>query len=459
MTKATANLIAALLFVFVAGVPCSSAQVVAPGDPRPAPTDNTPQPGYLNLGPHAPKPADSSNSTPGNNIQPVGAYNASTNPRQDNGTTAQQSGNQQDNSSNNNTAGQPAAQPTNSNNPPSAAATQTPGWHPLLPAQPAQPAQNNSSINNLQGNPASSINNLPAAAAANSAQPGKTADVSQKPAGATGSAPSNLLIGQGDLIEVDVYAAPDFDKNVRVDSNGNAVLPMIGAVKVEGLTSAQAADLIAKRLAAGEFFNDPQVSVFIKEYVTQGITVMGEVQHPGIYPVLGPRTLFDAISLAGGTTPKSGDTVTVTRRATPRAPMTYKLSNRGSNSLESNVDIYPGDTVFIATAGIVYVVGSVRTPGGYVMDNGKMTAMQALAMAQGANSTAALKRTKLVRRTATGQEEIPLPMAEITSGKKPDVPLQPDDILFIPNSASKSAFHRGLEAAVQAATGAAIYHP
>ena len=93
------------------------------------------------------------------------------------------------------------------------------------------------------------------------------------------------------------------------------------------MTTEQAQAAIAKRYVAGGFFTDPQVSVFAKEYVTQGVSVLGEVQKPGVYPVLGARTLFDVLSLAGGTTPKAGKLVSITHRDHPQTPISVSLSN------------------------------------------------------------------------------------------------------------------------------------
>jgi len=120
----------------------------------------------------------------------------------------------------------------------------------------------------------------------------------------SGEAGFEILIGPGDLVEVSVYGAPDYIKDVRVGSTGEITLPLAGTVKVGGLTPAQAEALIAKRLSDGNFFNDPRVSVLEKEFTAQGISVMGEVQKPGVYQMPGPRKLFDALSAAGGTTPR-----------------------------------------------------------------------------------------------------------------------------------------------------------
>ena len=176
--------------------------------------------------------------------------------------------------------------------------------------------------------------------------------------------PTVPVIGAGDLLKVSVLGAPDSDQEVRVDAKGNIFLNFIGAVAVAGQTTEQAQAEIAKKYVAGGFFTNPQVSVFAKEYVTQGVSVLGEVQRPGVYPVLGARSLFDVLSLAGGTTPKAGKLISITHRETPQSPTTVSLSNDSAESVRSNVDIYPGDTIMVSKAGMVYVVGDVHRPSG-----------------------------------------------------------------------------------------------
>src|SRR5215472_8193921 len=272
--------------------------------------------------------------------------------------------------------------------------------------------------------------------------------------------PSDLVIGAGDLLEVAVFGADDFDKLVRVSSSGDVSLPFIGSVGLAGLTTTQAEKLLEKRLLDGGYFADPQVSVFEKEYQTQGVSVAGEVQKPGIYPMLGSHRLFDVISAASGTTLKAGNQVTISHRDASQPPQTVTLAGNSSDSTRNNPEVLPGDTVVVQKAGIVYVVGDVRTPGGFVMDKPVVTVLQALAMAQGANTTAKLDAARLIRRTGDQREDVPIALKKILSSQAPDVNLQADDILFVPNSRAKSALHRGLEAIVQAATGVAIYsHP
>jgi polysaccharide export outer membrane protein len=275
------------------------------------------------------------------------------------------------------------------------------------------------------------------------------------PAQPTGSM---IVIGGGDLLKVAVFGAPESDQEVRVDQDGNTSLNFIGSVHVAGLTAEQAQELVAKKLVSGGFFTQPQVSVFVKEYATQGVSVLGEVSKPGVYPVLGSRRLFDVLSLAGGTSQKAGRLVSVTHRDHPEAPRSLLLSNDPNESAKSNIDIFGGDTVVVSRAGVVYVVGDVKKPSGVVMDNGTdMTVLQAIAMAEGANSTAALNKAKLIRKTPNGPQEVPLPLRDMLSNKSPDIRLQAEDIIFVPNSAAKSATRRSLEAIIQTATGLAVY--
>ncbi len=271
--------------------------------------------------------------------------------------------------------------------------------------------------------------------------------------------PSELLIGSGDLLQISVEGAPEFMHEVRVSREGQITLPMIGKITVGGLSASQAQDLIATRLRDGKYFRDPQVNVFAKEYATQGISVLGEVTKPGIYPLLGTHTLFDAISAAGGVTPKAGKKVMIMRRGETEAQV-VEMPIGIQDWSHSNVEVKPGDTVMVSKAGIVYVVGDVKLPGGFVMENSKMTVLQAIALAQGTNPTASLGKAKLIRKSASGeQKETPIALNKIYSAKNPDMPLEAEDILFIPNSKAKTGFRKGLDTIISTASGMAVYHP
>jgi polysaccharide biosynthesis/export protein len=310
--------------------------------------------------------------------------------------------------------------------------------------------------------PQSPLSTAPDTPAPVDTSPGSPAanNAPNKAVGGAPSAPSpDLRIGVGDLLEITVFGAPDFDRQVRVSSSGEVTLPLIGPVHLAGLTAAEGEKLVEKRLLDGGYFNDPHVSIFAKEYQTQGVSVMGEVMKPGIYPMLGSHKLFDVISAAGGMTQKAGNQVTVTHREGDKPVENVTLAGNGSDSVKNNPDVLPGDTVVVQKAGIVYVVGDVHLPGGFIMDKPQLTVLQALAMAQGANPTAKLDGARLIRNSGGQRTEVPIALKKILASKAPDVNLQADDILFVPNSAAKSAFRRGMEAVVQAAVGVAIYHP
>jgi polysaccharide export outer membrane protein len=272
------------------------------------------------------------------------------------------------------------------------------------------------------------------------------------------TSPPDLLIGAGDLLEVSLYGMPDFRTEVRVNSGGQISLPMVSTVTVGGLSIERAQALIERELSQKGLFNDPHVTVFEKEYATQGISVLGEVQKPGIYPMLGSRNLYDVISAAGGTTPKAGRYVLITRRNDPQHPVQVPLVTGSRESMENNVPVEPGDTIMVSKAGVVYVVGDVHQPGGFVMENGNdITVVKAIALAQGTNPNAALNSARLIRKTPEGPKEVPLPLKQILAAKAPDVSLQADDVVFVPGSAGKSAAKRGAEAILQMATGIAIW--
>jgi len=183
------------------------------------------------------------------------------------------------------------------------------------------------------------------------------------------------------------------------------------------------------------------------------------VKTPGVYPVLGARSLFDFISAAGGLTPSAANTAAIMHRGQPDKQDVVKLSNDPAKVSAANVPIEPGDTILVPRAGIVYVVGDVGKPGGFLIDNTeRLSVLQAIALASGTNRTAALNSSKLIRKSVTGREEIPLPLKKILQNKSADMRLEDGDILFIPSSTAKGIGWGSVQSAVNAAGLAAIYH-
>jgi polysaccharide export outer membrane protein len=290
-------------------------------------------------------------------------------------------------------------------------------------------------------------------------QPPVTSSDSAKPsASAVFNRNYEPLIGVGDLLKVSVLSAPDYDQELRVDGEGDVVLALVGAVHIAGLTTEQAQQTIRKRLVDGAYFADPQVAVFEKEYATQGVSVLGEVQKPGVYPLTGPRRLFDVLSLASGTTPKAGQIVSISHRDDPKSLRTVTLSNDPEKNIDADVEILPGDTVVVTKAGVVYVVGAVKTSTGIILENSNgITVLQAVATAGGMAPNASLNGAKIIRKGPNGPLEVPISLKKIMAAKSPDVKLQPEDILFVPTSAGKTAAGMALESGVRLATSVAAY--
>lgn len=267
-----------------------------------------------------------------------------------------------------------------------------------------------------------------------------------------------LRIAPGDLLDVAVFDTPELSAKLRVDSKGNVTLPLGDVVHVADQTAEEASTAIEARLHDRDILKNPHVSVFISEYATQGVSVLGEVKNPGVYPVLGIHGLLDFISVAGGVTPSAGKSVTVTHKNDPAHPVTVLLDNNPDLVAHANVAILPGDTILVSRSGIVYVVGDLVKPGGFLIENNdRLTILQALALAQGANRTAALDHSRLIRKTPQGRTEQSVELKKILAGKKPDVRLEDGDILFVPSSQAKNMVYRSMEATIGLVTGLAIY--
>ena len=226
-------------------------------------------------------------------------------------------------------------------------------------------------------------------------------------------------------------------------------------VHLAGLTTGQAEALIASKLKGGNYLLAPQVSVIIREYSTQGVSVLGEVKTPGVYGVAGGQSLLDVLAAAGGTTPVAGAEITI-QRASDGSTLSVVLSKDAHHWLSSNVRLYPGDKVIIPRAGLVYVLGDVGRPGGFVMQNdGKITLLQALAMAGGTTPTSRMNGARLLRKGSSGYTDIHIELNKMLKGQEVDVQLQAEDIVYVPGSAIKSLFARTAPAVLAATSGAA----
>jgi polysaccharide export outer membrane protein len=259
-------------------------------------------------------------------------------------------------------------------------------------------------------------------------------------------------LGPGDLVDIAVLDTPEVGGRFRVNADGEITMPLIGAIRVKGLPPEQAQTLIAKKLLEGNFIKDAQVTVFVSEYASQMVYVLGEVKMPGAYPLMGSHQLLDFVSAAGGLTPTAANEVKITRRDDPSHPVMLSLK---SADAKDNPEMHPGDSISIEQAGLVYVLGDVNRPGGYMMDrHEQVTVLRALALAQGASPTAALGKAKLVRTTSNGRTVTDLDLKKLLKGEMTDPLIEERDILYVP---SGRMVKRSVDAILQGATTAAVY--
>lgn len=285
------------------------------------------------------------------------------------------------------------------------------------------------------------------------------------------------LIGVGDLLGVEVFDVPELSREVRVSETGYISLPLLPSkIRAQGLTPFQLQDKLAELLQTNGLVSTPEVTVTIKEQHGEPITVIGEVKNPMVIESLGQTTLVQALSRAGGISDSAGNTVIVTRQPQPvpnpddpgspqavAPPQTYTISLAdllNSGDPRFDIPLLGGDVVSVPRAGIIYAVGAVNRPGGFMIQNDgdRITALKVLSLAGGTTNTAKTKNAIILRKNAeTGKrDEVPLDLNKIMQKPDQDIQLQATDILYVPDSSGKRALHRAGDIAISLTTGIAI---
>jgi polysaccharide export outer membrane protein len=290
------------------------------------------------------------------------------------------------------------------------------------------------------------------------------------------TAAPEYALGAGDQIMLHVIDMEEIsDKPIRIDPNGFVDIPLAGKFRASGLTLDQFKSELAARL--GKYITNPQISVSLTPGQSRAVSLIGCVKSPGTHDLDGPKRLIEALSLAGGVDGNAGPRVILTREQKwgkiplPTAsvdPVTGSSTAwvslddlLGSKNPSDNILILPNDIISIPKAEVVYVVGNVHKAGGFQLSSHPtISVLQALSLAEGMDRDAAPHRARILRPSPGNDgkpKEIPIDITEITDGKVFDPPLQGNDVLFIPGSATKSGSRRAAEAILQAATGVAIY--
>ncbi len=264
-------------------------------------------------------------------------------------------------------------------------------------------------------------------------------------------------IGPEDLLEISVLEDEKLNKTVRVSFQGNINLPLLGVLKVKGLTASELEREI-RDLLAEKYFQDPNVSVFIKEYRNQRISIIGAVEKPGVYDVSGQRTVLDLLAISGGLKEDAGQLLFLIRLPKTEEEFPKKMEEKGSTQdtvktfiidleellvkgdLSLNLALLHGDVINIPVSGKIYVGGQVKTPGGFPMKGKKITISQAVALAGGLTDKAAGSDTKIFRyqETGSGKQIIPVDIYAIHKGEGEDLQMKENDIMFVPTSTTKA---------------------
>ena len=288
------------------------------------------------------------------------------------------------------------------------------------------------------------------------------------------------LIGSGDLLGIEVFDVPELSRDVRVNETGYISLPLMPAkVRAAGLTPYQLQDKLAELLQTNGLVSTPEVTVSLKEQHSQPITVIGAVRTPQVMQALRKTTLLQALSQAGGIADDAGSTVIVTRpvpdpseaadpadppdASAPTAPQMFTINLADvleSGDARFNIPLKGGDVVSVPRAGIIYVVGAVQKPGGILLQNDldHMTMLKMISLAGGTTNTAKVKNTVILRKNPeTGKrDQVPVDLGKVLKLKTPDVQLEANDILFVPDSNGLKALHRAGDTALALTTGVGI---
>jgi len=250
----------------------------------------------------------------------------------------------------------------------------------------------------------------------------------------------DLQLGFGDLITVHLFGSTDYNPVVRIGTDGQVLLPLIGLVDLHGLTITAAEELIQKRLRDAGMFKDPQITVQLVEGPSAFVTVIGDVH--GVVPVTGSRRLLDILAGAGGIPPTASHIITIQRPG--KKSLVVDLGNDPEQSDLANIPVFPGDTIVVAHLGVVYIVGEFKTQGAIPLTSGApLTLLQATALSGGPAFDAKYADLHLIRTNGTQRTVVKLDIQKVLFGKAPDPLLQSGDIIFLPTSTLKQAIQSG----------------
>lgn len=242
-------------------------------------------------------------------------------------------------------------------------------------------------------------------------------------------AQSNYSMGAGDEVRMTVYGQPELMTEGQINTDGTLEVPLLGAVKVAGRSSGDAAKLIAEKYQSGNFLKSAQVNLLVTHYRSQVVSILGKVNRPGKLVLEGSTSLTQAIAWAGGIADAGNERVILVRTdANGRQERReYDLQKHLGREADSSAEIWlkDGDTLYVPNADRFYVSGEVRIPGMYALDR-PLNVMQAIGVAGGPTARASDRSAKLYRKQADGS------VKELKA--KPDDKVLDGDVMVVQES-------------------------
>ncbi len=266
-----------------------------------------------------------------------------------------------------------------------------------------------------------------------------------------------MYLRAGDLIAIQVYST-NINLSVRVEEDGSITLPLLGRIGVSQMTAGVLQEVISKKLVEGGFVLDPQVTVVASAQPSQVVVVSGEVNRPGSFPAFGRHTLGDYLSQSQGLKPNASWVITLQRPGFSE-PINVPVGPNPASSRYSGMPVFAGDEIKVSTSGVFYVLGAVKAEGAFPLNPfSPVTAFQALSLAGGVGFQANRGSAYIVRSEDSKRVVISVDLAAIIKGKKEDIALRADDILYVPTSKLKAALKSGGAGYLISVSNALLYN-
>jgi polysaccharide export outer membrane protein len=238
---------------------------------------------------------------------------------------------------------------------------------------------------------------------------------------------ADFTLGPGDVVKVSIYGSPDLGVETRISETGTISFPLLGQVDINGLNVATAEKKLGSLLESGGYLKKPQVNIIVTQIQSRQVSVLGQVNRPGRFPLEGKRTVMDVLALAGGFSADGGDVISLIRKRGGNVTKTVidVVDMVRTGELSKDLEIEPDDIIYAERSPRFYIYGEVQRPGAFRLER-QMTVIQALAVGGGLTPRGTERGIRVKRRGADGREQI-------ITVKHDDV-LQIDDVVYVKES-------------------------